>query len=148
MGQKLLNLSVLAKNFAISELSWHIEYDFLKEDQKNNFHSKNQEDSQRRLEVIDQKLSNLSTWDKNGQILALLNAHNFAISEFSWYIQYDFLKKTRRTTSKPKDRRIHRGVWKLQAKTLKTLNFGQKWPNFGLKCPKFHHIRTFLAYRV
>ena len=51
MGQKLLNLSILAKNgqiltlnaqnFAISELSWHIEYDFLKEDQKSNFHTKN-----------------------------------------------------------------------------------------------------------
>ena len=33
-------------------------------------------------------------------------------------------------------------------KTLKPVNFGQKWPNFGLKCPKFRHIRTFLAYRI
>ena len=28
-------------NFAISEFSQHIEYDFLKEDHKNNFHTKN-----------------------------------------------------------------------------------------------------------
>ena len=39
------------QNFAISEFSQHIEYDFLKEDHQNNFHTKNQEDSQRRLEV-------------------------------------------------------------------------------------------------
>ena len=29
------------QNFAISEFSKHIEYDFLKEDHKNNFHTKN-----------------------------------------------------------------------------------------------------------
>ena len=75
------------QNLAISEFSWHIEYDFLKEDHKNNFHTKNQEDSQRRFEVIGQKLSKLS-------ILA------------------------------------------------------KKWPNFGLKWPKFRHIRIFSAYRV
>ena len=30
-------LDLNAENFAISEFSWHIEYDFLKEDHKNNF---------------------------------------------------------------------------------------------------------------
>ena len=29
------------KNFAISEFSQHIEYEFMKEDHKNNFHTKN-----------------------------------------------------------------------------------------------------------
>ena len=33
------------QNFAISEFSRYIEYDFLKEDHKNNFHTKNSEDS-------------------------------------------------------------------------------------------------------
>ena len=36
---------VNGKNFAKSEFSRHIEYDFLKEDHKNNFHSKIWEDS-------------------------------------------------------------------------------------------------------
>ena len=46
-GQKLSKLSILAKkwpygpDFVISEFSQHIEYDFLKEDHKNNFHTKN-----------------------------------------------------------------------------------------------------------
>ena len=57
------NIKILvlnSRNFAISEFSRHREYDFLKEDHKNNFHTKNQEDSQRRLEVIGKKLSKLS----------------------------------------------------------------------------------------
>ena len=53
------------QNFAISEFCQHIEYDFLKEDHKNNFHTKNQEDSQRCLKVIGQKPSNLSILAKN-----------------------------------------------------------------------------------
>ena len=52
------------QNFAISEFPRHIEYDFLKEDHKNNFHTKNQEDSQRRMEVRRQKLSNCQFWPK------------------------------------------------------------------------------------
>ena len=40
-GQKWPNFGLNAQNFAISELSWRIEYDFLKEDQKNYFHTKN-----------------------------------------------------------------------------------------------------------
>ena len=43
------------QNFAVSEFSWHIEYDFHKEDHRNNFHTKNQEDSQRPLEGKGQK---------------------------------------------------------------------------------------------
>ena len=51
IGQKHSKMAILPKNgqilvlngqnFAISELSWHIEYDFLKEDYNNNFHTKN-----------------------------------------------------------------------------------------------------------
>ena len=33
-------LALNDKNFAIPEFSWHIEYDFLKEDHKDNFHAK------------------------------------------------------------------------------------------------------------
>ena len=35
-----------------------------------------------------------------------------------------------------------------RSKTLKTVNFCQKWPNFCLKWPKFRQIRIFQAYRV
>ena len=38
-GQKMALLN--GPNFAISEFSQHIEYDFLKEDHKNNFYTKN-----------------------------------------------------------------------------------------------------------
>ena len=37
-GQKM---ALNGPKFAISEFSQHIEYDFLKEDHKNNFHTKN-----------------------------------------------------------------------------------------------------------
>ena len=37
-GQKILVLN--GQNFAVSEFSRHIEYDFLKEDHKNDFHTK------------------------------------------------------------------------------------------------------------
>ena len=57
-------------NFAISEFSQHIEYDFLKEDHKNNFHTKNQEDSQLRLEVIGQKLSKRQFLPKKAKFLS------------------------------------------------------------------------------
>ena len=41
-GQKMAKFLVLnGQNFAISEFSQHIEYDFLKEEHKNNFHTKN-----------------------------------------------------------------------------------------------------------
>ena len=76
------------QNSAKSEYSRHIEYDFLKEDHKNNFHTKNQEDSQRRLEVKGQKPSKLSILAKNDQILAT-NGQVFAISEFSRHIHYE-----------------------------------------------------------
>ena len=34
-------MAVNGANFAISQFSQHLEYDFLKEDHKNNFHTKN-----------------------------------------------------------------------------------------------------------
>ena len=91
------NDQILASNgqkFAISDFSWHTKYDFLKEDHKNNFHTKNQEESQRRLEV-GQKLSNSQFWPETGQIF-ILNCQNFAKSEFSSHIQYDFLKENQK----------------------------------------------------
>ena len=45
-------------------------------------------------------------------------------------------KKTIRTTSIPKIRKIHGGVWKLEEKNCQTVNFGQKMalygPNFAI----------------
>ena len=40
-GQKMALIN--GPNFAISESSQHIEYDFLKEDHKNNFHTKKED---------------------------------------------------------------------------------------------------------
>ena len=100
------------QKLTISKFSWHIEYDFLKDYHKNNFHTnktqydwfpgksqnskkfhtKNQEDSQLRPEVIGQKLSKQSILDKNGQIF-VLNGQNFAKSELSRHIEYGFLKE-------------------------------------------------------
>ena len=103
------------------------------------FHNKNQEDSQLRLEVIRQKLSN--------QLIFVLNGHSF--QNFPGIQSMISSKKTTRTTSILKIRKIHSGVWKFQVKKiLKTVNFGKKWQNFGLKYPKFHHIRIFPAYKV
>ena len=39
-GEKGKTFVLHGQNFAISEFSRHIEYDFLKEDHKNNFHTK------------------------------------------------------------------------------------------------------------
>ena len=44
------------------------------------------------LEVMGQKLSKMSVLATNGKIM-VLNAQNFAISEFSRHIEYDFLKE-------------------------------------------------------
>ena len=73
------------QKFAISEFSRYIEYDFLKEDHKNNFHTKNQEDAQRRLEVKCQKPSKLSILVKKWP--------NFVNLRILIFILYDFLKK-------------------------------------------------------
>ena len=122
------------QNFTISEFSRHKEYNFLKENHKKNFHTKNQENSQRRLEVIGQKLSKLSILAKNGPILDL-NAQNFTISEFSRHIEYDFLKGTIKTASIPKIRKIHSGVWKLQVKNSQNCQFQPKRGFLGTKTP-------------
>ena len=47
----------------------------------------------------------------NGQIL-VLNGQNFAISEFSRHIEYDFLKEDHKNNFHTKIRKIHSGVWK------------------------------------
>ena len=89
-GQKTGQIFVLnGQNFAISEFSRHIEYDFLKENHKNNSHTKNQEDSQRGFGSYRSKTLKSVNF---GQKMAL-NGPNFAISEFSQHIEYDFLKE-------------------------------------------------------
>ena len=66
------------QNFAKSEFSRHIEYDFLKEDHKNNFLTKNQEDSQRCLEVRGQELSKMSKFHRKWiQHLQITQSANF-----------------------------------------------------------------------
>ena len=70
--QKIGQIFVLnGQSFAESEFSRHSECDFFKENYMKNMHTKNKEDSQRRLEVIGKKLSKLSILTKNGQILVL-----------------------------------------------------------------------------
>ena len=69
------NGQILARNgqiLAISEFSRHIHYDFLQEDHKGSFHTKNYENFQRRLEDIGQKHSKIAILAKNGQVLTFL----------------------------------------------------------------------------
>ena len=133
------------QNFAKSEFSRHIEYELLKEDHKNNFHTKNQEDSERCLEVRGQKLSKLSILAKN----MALNGPNFAISEFSQHIEYDFLKEDHKKNFHTKNQEDSQRRLKVIGQKLSKLSIlAKKWPNFGLKWPKFRHIRIFPAYRV
>ena len=108
------------QKFAISEFSGHIEYDFLKEDHKNNFHTKNREDSQQRLEVIGQNLSKLSILAKKWPSMDQISPYQ----NFPSIQSRIFLKRTIRTTSIPKIRKIHSGVWKLYAQNSK---IGLKW---------------------
>ena len=74
---------------------------------------------------------------KNGQILNIL--------EFSRHAEYYFFKEQ---YEKYKLGRFIAAFGSYRSKTLKTVNFGQKWPNFGLKWPKIRHIRIFPAYKV
>ena len=53
------------QSFAKSEFSRHIEYDFLKEDHKSNFHTIYYENSQPHLEILSQDFSKLSILAKN-----------------------------------------------------------------------------------
>ena len=130
------------QKFAISEFSRHMEYDFLKEDHKNNFHTKNQEVSQLCLEVIGQKLSKLSILPK----ILVLNCQNFAISEFSRHIEYDFLKEDHKNNFHTKKLgRFIAAFWKLQVKNSQNCQF---WSKNGLKWTKYRHIRILSAYRV
>ena len=77
------NEQILATNgqiLAISEFSWHIHYDFLKEDHKGSFHTKYYESLQRRLEDISQKHSRMAILAKNGQILIIFG--HFGVKKF------------------------------------------------------------------
>ena len=56
-----------------------------------------------------------------------------------------FWKRTIRTTSIPKIRKIHSGVWKLSEKNSHNCQF---WPKNGLKWTKFRHIKISPAHRV
>ena len=129
----VLNGKILAlnsKNVAISEFSRYIEYDFLNEGHKNNFHTKNQEDSsQQCLEVKGQKPSKLSILAKNDQILA--------ISEFSQHIHYDFLKENHKGSSHTKNQKnLQRRLEDIGSKVhflAKKGFFGYKKPPGGSK---------------
>ena len=83
------NGQILATNgqiLATSEFSRHIHYDFLKEDHKGSFHTKNYENLQRRLEDIGQKHSKIAILDKNGQILtAILGVKKFFEQKNIWW---------------------------------------------------------------
>ena len=51
--------------------------------------------------------------------------------------------KNMTTTSVPNISKIHNSVWILQVKTLKTVNFGRKRPNFGVKIGKILPYQNF-----
>ena len=70
---------------AISEYSRHIHYDFLEEDHKGNFHTKNYENLWRRLEYIGQKHSKMAILAKNGQILTILGGKKFFDRKNIWW---------------------------------------------------------------
>ena len=68
------NYQILTTNgqiLAISGFSWHVHYDFPKEDHKVSFHTQNYENLQRHLEDIGQKHSKRAILAKNGQILTI-----------------------------------------------------------------------------
>ena len=74
---------ILATNgqiLAISEFSRQIHYDFLKEDHKGSFHTKNYENLERRLEDIGQKHSKMAILAKNGRILTIFG--HFGVKKF------------------------------------------------------------------
>ena len=114
------------RNFAISELSQYIEYDFLKEDHQNNFHTKNQEDSQQRFEVIGQILSKLSILVKNGLMKKFHHIIIFGCME------YDFHKEDHNISFYTKNyENLQRRLKDIGQKHSKNGYFGQKWPNFN-----------------
>ena len=91
-GQKWPNFGHKWPNLAISEFSRHIHYDFLKEDQRVVFIPKIMKIYSGVWKIQAKNSKNCQFWPKNGQIF-VLNGQNFAKSEFSWHIQYDFLKE-------------------------------------------------------
>ena len=128
------------ENFAISEFSRHIEYDFLNKDHKNNFHAKNQEHSQRCLEVIGQKLSNCQFRPKWKKKLALL--------EFSWHIEYDFLKEDHKNNFHTKNQEDSQRRLEVIGQKLSKLAILAKNDQILVLWPKFRDIRIFPAYIV
>ena len=60
----------------------------------------------------------------------VLNGKNLPYQNFSSTQSMIFSKTTTRATFIPKIRKIHSGVWKLKAKNLQTVNFGQKMAKF------------------
>ena len=94
--------------------------------------------------ILEDKRVKLTKRPKIGQNGQMLN-----ILEFSRHSECDFFKENYMNNLHNKIRKIHRGVLEvIGKKTLKTINFGQKRPKFGLKWAKFCHITIFLAYRV
>ena len=132
------------QNFDISEFSWHVEYDFLKEDHKKNFHTKIRKIHSGVWKLLVKNSQNCQFWPKNGQIL-VLNGKNFAISDIYRMI---FLKKVIIITSIPKIRKIHSGVWKFKAENPQNCQFWPKMAKFWHKWPNFGHLRIFPAYTL
>ena len=86
---------------AISEFSRHIHYDFLKEDHKGSFHTKNYENLYRRLEDIGQKHSKWLFWQKMAKFwpfLAILGVKNFfEVIKVIW--RHNFMQKNKNKIS-------------------------------------------------
>ena len=118
------------QKFAKSEFSRHIQYNFLKEVHKNNFHIKSQEDSQRRLEVKGQKPSNCQFWPEMTNFWPQM-AKLWPSQNFPGIYTMIFSKKTTRVVSIPKIMKIYSGVWKIQAKNTQKWLFWPKRQNFG-----------------
>ena len=79
------NVQILATNgqiLAISEFSRHMHYDFLKEDHKGSFHTKNYENLQWRLEDIGQNTQKLVFWPNFDHFWPLLGSKNLSTKKF------------------------------------------------------------------
>ena len=117
------------QKFAISEFSRHIEYDFLKEEHKTNFHTKIRKFYSSVWKLKARNLQNCQFWPKMAKFWPQMTKF-WPSQNFPGIYPMIFSKKTTRVVSIPKIMKIYSGVWKIQAKTLKNGYFGQKWPYF------------------
>ena len=93
-------------------------------------------------------LQNCQFWPINGQIL-VLNGQSFFISQFSWHIEYDFLKVDHKNNFHTKHQEDSQGRLEVKGQKPSKLSIlAKKWPNFGHKWPNFGHLRIFPAYTL